>query len=221
MKHLIIDVASAPIPNAADYLDGTVKAPTNYGAEAAAKYIAEKTADKIEMAATDIDLARLTGLALADCDGWRDIVLLKTEPDEHKGLTRLAGILNRYRPEIITYNGFSFDLPLLMRRAKYLGVEFPRLNLDRYRSNNRDLCEELCDRNPQRRRSLSFYCKRLGWTDLVKPLHGSEEAKVHDTGKWDELHASLTHDIEATYRLALWMGVVEQPQPQPEEEPTF
>jgi hypothetical protein len=50
--------------------------------------------------------------------------------------------------------------------------------------------------------------RRLGWTDLLKPLTGAEEAQVPQTGRWDELRASLAHDVDATVRLARWLGVI-------------
>jgi len=78
-----------------------------------------------------------------------------------------------------------------------------------------DLCEILSDRNPQRRRSLDFYCKRMGWDDLnPKPLSGADEAQVHVTGRWDELEASILRDVTATCRLASWLDVIAAPVPE-------
>jgi hypothetical protein len=205
---LIVDVASAPIPDAALYLEGSVKAPSNYKDEdKIAAYIAEKEAERLAMAATDIDLAQITGLGLYRPDG-EVVSVLGTGGDELVLLRDLAGAL-RSRPTIVTYGGFNFDLPLVMRRARYLGVEFPALNLDRYKSPHLDLCDLLSDRNPQRRRPLGFYAKRLGWTDIEKPLSGADEAKVQQTGQWDALADSLRHDITATYRLACWLGLIQ------------
>jgi hypothetical protein len=107
----------------------------------------------------------------------------------------------------ITYAGLHFDLPVLQRRALYLGVPFPKLNLDRYRTPHIDLMELLSGGDRERRRSLQFFCKRLGWTDLVKPLSGAEEAQVFSSGRWEDLRASLAHDLEATSRLATFARV--------------
>jgi hypothetical protein len=209
---LILDIATAPIPDAALYLEGSVKPPANYkDADKIAAYVAEKEAERLAMAATDIDLARITGLGMARADGDVISVLGRDGDNEPALLLDLVAAL-RSRPTILTYGGFNFDLPLVMRRARYLGVDFPALNLDRYKSPHLDLCDLLSDRNPQRRRSLGFYAKRLGWTDLVKPLSGAEEAKVPQTGQWDELVASLRHDITATFRLACWLNLI-QPRP--------
>jgi hypothetical protein len=68
--------------------------------------------------------------------------------------------------------------------------------------------EILTDRNPQRRRALTFYVRRLGWTYLEKPMSGAEESRVIETGRWDDLSASVRHDVTATYLLAGWLGVI-------------
>jgi hypothetical protein len=43
----------------------------------------------------------------------------------------------------------------------------------------------------------------------MKPLSGAEEAKAPALGQWDELEQSVRHDVIATYRMAVWMGVIE------------
>ncbi len=220
MNWIIVDVATAPIEGAADYIEIPVPdVPGNYKKpETIAEWIAEERPRLIlqakqhalSKAALDMDLARITGIGTLTEDGER-IDLCRSEADEVAALERLAAELkhdpHRVR-QIVTYNGFAFDLPVLMRRARYLGVKFPAINLDRYKSPHLDLCEILSDRNPQRRRPLGFYAKRLGWIDITKPLSGAEEAKVHETGDWAALEASLEHDLTASYRLACWLGVV-------------
>lgn len=213
MRYLVLDVATAPIADAERYLDGSVKAPKNYGEDAAAKYVIEKQAERLEAAGLDMDLARLTGLAWMNEQQYVSIGTPKTEDAEASTLRTLAEHL-AVNVSIITYGGLNFDLPLVQRRARYLGVPFPKLNTDRYKSPHVDLCELLSDRNPQRRRPLGFYVRRLGWQDLVKPLSGAEEARVPETGRWDELAASLRHDVTATHRLAVWLGVIPKPDPE-------
>jgi len=66
----------------------------------------------------------------------------------------------------------------------------------------------MSDRDKSRMRSLSFYATRLGWTDCPKALSGEEEAKVHATGNWEALRASVARDVEVTRRLAAWLGVI-------------
>lgn len=208
MDTIILDVASAPLENAGEFLEGTVKPPANYkDSEKIALYVQEKEAERLEKAAVDVDLARLTGAAMIlESTGEVNLQLFRTEAEEVAWLELLADLLP-LGPRIVTYGGFYFDLPLIQRRARYLGVKMPRINIDRYRSPHVDLCEDLSDHNPQRRRPLAFYAKRLG-LDLTKPLSGAEEARVHETGQWDALEASLLHDVTATRAVAEFWGIV-------------
>lgn len=208
MRHLILDLATAALPDAETYLEGTVKAPNNYKQqEAIDAYVAGKKAERLAEAALDIDLARITALGFAIGPNVIDVRVCRDEADERLLIEDVAALLTPM-PTIVTFGGFNFDLPLVMRRAKYLGVTFPVINLDRYKSPHLDLCEIMSERNPNRRRSLGFYVKRMGWTDLTKLLSGAEESQVPQTGKWDELESSIRHDVTATYRLAEWMGVI-------------
>jgi len=204
---LILDVATAPVDNAADFIEADPSdAPSNYGPEAAQKWAEKERQKKLDRAGLDVDLARVTAIGAKGTLLTLD-VLCTDESSERRHLEALGNdILDS---KLITFNGHAFDLLVLQRRARYLGVkDFPVINTDRYKSHHVDLMDVLTHRGILARRSLGFYVKRLGWTDLVKPLSGSEEAQVPQTGKWDELRLSVQHDVEATYRLAKWLGVI-------------
>lgn len=210
MKWLIVDISTAPLANAAEFLDPADsdkrKAPANYSKpEAIAEWRRKDYEADLAKCGLDMDLSRVTGIGTHD--GTATVTLCRDELQECVALSALSSRLRR-QPLVITFNGLGFDIPLLMRRARYLGVDFPVLSTDRYRSSVVDLCELLCDRNPARRRSLQFYAKRLGWSDLTKALQGADEARVHETGQWQELAASIGHDLEATRRLAAWLGQI-------------
>lgn len=212
---LILDTATAPIDGAAEFLD-VPTAPSNWKDPAKIRaYVEEKTAERLAGTSLDLDLCRLTALGTLDAGGVPEITLCRTELDEAKALADLAvrltdphGAETTHRT-LVTFNGLAFDLPLLQRRARYLDVPFPRLSTDRYRSPHVDLLALLSDRDPSRRRSLTFYCRRLGWLDLIdKPLSGADEAQVLETGAWDQLAASVRRDVMAVYRLAQWWGAL-------------
>lgn len=205
-RSIVVDLASAPIPGAEAYVE-PAKAPSNYkDPEKIAAYVKEETAARVAAAGLDLDLARITAVGLCE-DGHCDIHLCQSEEEERAVLGTLAAeLLNTPDYRLFTYGGFRFDLPLLMRRARYLGVKMPKINIDRYKSNHVDLLQELTDRDPSRSRPLSFYVRRLGWTDLSKPLTGAAESMVPETGAWGMLAASVEHDLIASYRLAQWLG---------------
>jgi hypothetical protein len=203
-RYVILDIATAPIPDAADYLE-PAQAPAHYrDPEKIAAYQADKQAERLAGAALDLDLARITAVCIY-CDTQTRVLTAR----DHAEDTMIRMAVYGQDRDIITYGGFRFDLPMLMRRARYLGVDFPAVNLDRYRSPHVDLLDVLSDRDPSRRRPLDFYCRRLGWDDLLpKPLTGFEESQVPITKRWGELAQSVTRDVEAVRRLAQWLGVI-------------
>jgi len=212
MPPLIIDIATAPLEDVDTYLeppmaDKRLKDPAKIEAD-----LAEKITEARERAALDLDLLRITAIGVAHTDRiGLDVWLCCTMEDERAALQRLAVALkDDYGGlvPLVTWNGHGYDLPALMRRAKWLREPFPILSTDRYKSINRDLMLEMSDRDPKRYRSLNFYIRRQGWTDLIeKPLSGADEAKVHQTGQWAELDVSVRRDVEALRRLAVWWGI--------------
>jgi predicted PolB exonuclease-like 3'-5' exonuclease len=220
MKYLVVDVATAPVTNVTDYVSrDQFDAPSNYvDPVKIERAINDAYAKGIEMAGVDVDLAQISGIGFQWSDEYHSAPMVLTarpvdgaETPEMRETWMIAALADAMRrlPDyfLCTFNGLAFDLPLLERRALYLGVPFPRLNLDRYRTPHKDMLEELTYRGRLKSRSLAWYAKRHGWTDIAKPLTGEQESKVFETGQWDELVQSITHDVTATLRLAKWWGI--------------
>jgi DNA polymerase elongation subunit (family B) len=205
-NYLVLDVATAPLEDAGDYLTDPIEAPANYKDQAKIDaYIANARQAKLDKAALDPDLCRISGVAWAWVpevpagDPMVDVRLANTD-DESDMLLELTDEID-LSTVLVGFNSRSFDWRVLMRRALYLGVKFPRINVDRYRSTHVDLFDVLSDKGTGTAHSLQFYVKRFGWTDLSKPLEGAAEAQVFQTGQWAELALSLSHDVLASYRL--------------------
>jgi hypothetical protein len=207
MSYVILDISTAPLPEAADYLEEPA-APANYkDPDKIAAYVAAAKAGALAKAALDPDLCRITCIGWCGPSGELRHVTLGNEGAEHGALMGMANKLARANAVAVTFSGSHFDLHVLQRRAAYLGVPFPRLDLSRYKSQHIDVCDVLAGNDPQRRHSLDFFVKRLGWADLdPKPMPGEEEAKVFEHQKWAELAASVRRDTEALRRLAIWAG---------------
>lgn len=202
---LVLDIATAPIPDAAQFINDAIQAPANYKDQAKIDaYIAEKRQEQADRAGLDLDLCRISGVGMQFGDA-PEIMLCKTESDEAAALKQVGKLIQGQT--LIGFNSLKFDWPILMRRARYLGVSFPKINLDRYRSEHLDLFNILTNSGALPGHSLKFYAARLGWLDLEKPSDGAMEARVFETGKWDELEQSIRHDVIATARLAQWLGV--------------
>ena len=200
-RYLVLDLATTVLPDAEQWIaDDPIEAPSNWKDEAKiAEYIKQKRQERLDRAALDPDCCRVSCVG-AMADGSAGISPCLDEATEAMHLDSVAEWLaNGFH--LITFNGFRFDLPILARRALYLGVDLS-LEWDRYRSPHVDLYERLTHHGLSSAHGLSWYVKRFGWTDLHKPLTGAEEARAPQEGRWDELCASVRHDVIATARLA-------------------
>jgi len=197
--YLVIDIATAPIPDAEQFFD-PIKAPANYrDPSKIAEYVAEKEAEQIERAGLDVDLCQVTGVGIMDSTGLVSIKTLRAYTEAELLEWVDSQLLGRHA---VSYNGLKFDWPVLMRRAVYLEVPFQDINLDRYRTKHVDVMAKITHNGALPARSLRFYVNRFGWLDIDKPLSGAEEAKVLETQDWDGLQHSIFHDVTACYRLA-------------------
>lgn len=217
LRYLVLDLETLPIANAADFVSlDDIAAPSNYkDPEKIAAYISNERVKRINEAALDLDLARICALGLASTHEGPGAHPICNDSEEIAALESLAKGLDTSSREfvtIITFCGHKYDLPLLMRRAKYLGVPFPKINLDRYKSPHIDLFEELTMRGAVKAHSLRWYMRRLGWTDLLEadPFKdgGADVATAAAEGRWEDIAAHCRVDVTATLRLAQWMGVI-------------
>ncbi len=205
-NYLVLDIATAPLEDAGDYLTDPIEAPSNYKDQAKIDaYIANARQAKLDKAALDPDLCRISGVAWAwvpEVPAGDPVVHYRLADTESESdmLLELRDEIN-LSTVLVGFNSRAFDWRVLMRRALYLGVKFPRINVDRYRSTHIDLFDVLSDKGTGTAHSLQFYVKRFSWDDLSKPLEGAAEAQVFQTGQWDELALSLSHDVLASYRL--------------------
>jgi|DEB0MinimDraft_3_1074331.scaffolds.fasta_scaffold01536_8 DNA polymerase elongation subunit (family B) len=214
MRYLILDLETLPITNAADFVTlDDISAPSNYkDPEKIAAYVEAERVKRIEAAALDLDLAQIIAIGLCDGDGAASV----WTPEGQSEAAMISLIADQLRKDeflkLVTFNGFKYDLPLIQRRARYLGVDFPRINLDRYRSPHIDLYEELTLKGAVRAHGLRWYARRHGWTDLLDadPLTdgGADVAQAAKDGRWEDIAAHAKVDAQITYRLALWLGVI-------------
>ncbi|MEY4385809.1 MAG: hypothetical protein RLY20_1092 [Verrucomicrobiota bacterium] len=202
---LIVDIECVGIDNAADYLE-PVEAPANYkNAEAIEKYRAEATAKAIDRCGLDPDLCRTVAVGIGDSEGNDSVLLCRTEQEEAKVLEilalRLVDVRGGGMRSVVSFNGFAYDLPVLMRRAQYLGVNFPALSLDRYRSPHIDLMQKLTWNGAIKAHKLSFYASRFGWP-IVDPVDGSRIAELVKAGDWKSVESHCLNDIRQTRFIA-------------------
>jgi hypothetical protein len=203
-QRIVLDIETAPIADAADYLE-PVEAPSNYKDPLKiAAYQEEARAGQLGKAALDQDLCRVVALGLKNGAGPVTRVA-PTETEEREVLADFWDLFGR--AHFIGYNILAFDLPVLLRRSLYLGIKAPALQLDKYRHPFvTDLMLVLSNHGAQRMRSLAFYCKRFGLSALEG--NGAEIPALVAAGDWAGVEKHLVSDVEATAALAARLNVL-------------
>jgi uncharacterized protein YprB with RNaseH-like and TPR domain len=214
MKHLILDIETVGLPDARFWLDDEpITAPASYKDPVKiADYIAKAQASRLDKLALDIDCNRIVAFGWVEAGAGDPVVhLASNEFEEREGLKLVASeIQSDSRTRLVTFNGHRFDLPTLMRRAMYLDVQFPTLNIDRYRSEHLDLWQVLSFKGALSAHSLKFYAKRLGIGTLDK-VSGIDIGKLvaEDTQEsWQAIHDHVLSDIGLTHALAMRLKLV-------------
>lgn len=209
MRTLVLDLETCGLPEAKDWLE-PVAAPGNYKDEAKiAEFKAKAEAERLEKLALDPDCNRIVAMGFVDAaQGEPTVYLMRDELEEREHLKMFAAIYRQQDTRLITFNGHRFDLPVLMRRAMYLDVNFPILNIDRYRSEHIDLWARLSFNGTISAHSLKFYAKRLGIGTLDK-VSGADIGRLvaEDTKEsWDAIHDHVLSDVGLTHALAMRLG---------------
>jgi predicted PolB exonuclease-like 3'-5' exonuclease len=169
----------------------------------------------IDSCALDLDLLRIVAIGWMFHDDPKPrVITCKNETDERFALEQLErDYTAAINPQFVTYNGLDFDLPVLMRRALYLGVRFPRLIVDRYRTPHLDLQQHMSLNGKLKWRSLKFYLNRFNIPNEDSTT-GKEIGAMVKAGDWAGVSAHCASDVMATRALAQRLGLVERTSPQ-------
>jgi 3'-5' exonuclease len=111
------------------------------------------------------------------------------------------------KPQLVTFNGNSFDLPVLRYRAMIHGVSAPglaaRLYFNRYTEDAVDLCDILSSFAPHSKASLNELSKIMGMPGKPEGIDGNEVERYFLEGRIKEIADYCETDVVNTYRVWL------------------
>jgi hypothetical protein len=110
-------------------------------------------------------------------------------------------------PQLVTFNGSSFDLPVLRYRAMTHSVSALGLSMrpyfNRYTDDATDLCDVLSSFSPQAKVTLHELCRVMGLPGKPDDIHGGEVDKYFREGRIREIADYCESDVVNTYRVWL------------------
>ncbi len=140
------------------------------------------------------------------------------ERTEKELITSFVDRIADLTPQLITFNGNSFDLPVLRYRAMINEVSAPGLSarsyFNRYSEDALDLCDALASFTPGGKATLDEVSRAMGAPGKPHDIDGGEVAAYFAQGRIKEISDYCETDIVNTYRVwlryALFRGTLSE-----------
>ena len=152
------------------------------------------------------------GALIAQCDQAHWVVKSLGVPNvgdrtEKELIQAFVDRIAELSPQLVTFNGNSFDLPVLRYRAMINEVSAPGLAARpyfyRYSEDALDLCDALSSFNSQGRATLHEISKVMGLPGKPDGIDGSQVDRYFREGKIKEIAEYCETDLVNTYRVWL------------------
>jgi predicted PolB exonuclease-like 3'-5' exonuclease len=149
----------------------------------------------------------LGALWLDESYRFRRLGVIGEGKDEKGMLEDFSAFVSRYQPDLVTYNGRSFDLPVLALRSLRHGVAMSWYYQGRVRhryseEGHLDLCDMLSDHGAARSISLDAVARLIGLPGKVG-VDGSQVEGMYRAGKLDSIKSYCLADVAQTGLLFL------------------
>lgn len=138
---------------------------------------------------------------------------------EHEVLGDFARFMEERRPDLVTYNGRGFDLPVIVARCLRHGVTFrhyfqaPDVRYRYSAQGHLDLMDFMTDHGATRSVSLDTLAKLIGLPGKVG-VDGKDVGPLVEAGRIDEVYAYCLCDVAQTagllLRVQLLRGVLDR-----------
>jgi predicted PolB exonuclease-like 3'-5' exonuclease len=129
------------------------------------------------------------------------------ERTEKQLITAFCDKIAELRPQLVTFNGNSFDLPVLRYRAMVHGVSAPGLSarsyFNRYTEDAIDLCDALSSFSAQGKASLHEISRVMGLPGKPKGFDGGEVERHYHERKIKEIADYCETDVVNAYQVWL------------------
>lgn len=115
--------------------------------------------------------------------------------------------ISELRPQMVSFNGHGFDLPVLRYRTMLHQLAAPGLNcrsyFNRYSDDCLDLCDALSSFDARSKMSLDALCRIMGIAGKPSGIDGSKVGEYVAAGRIQEVADYCETDIVNTYLLFL------------------
>lgn len=198
----VIDVETVGSPQVELLMD-PVRAPAHYKDPFKIQtYIMDKVAERVATASLEPDLCEIVAIGIGQDDQTE--AMTRAELQEWQLLDYFWDRVKGNR--MLGFNILQFDLPVLMRRSQLLGIPFPPVNIDRYRTSHIDLLDKLSFQGRIQYRSLNFYTRRFDIECPEDPVKGEDVPRLVAEGEWTAICQHVFRDVEKTRLLGRRLG---------------
>jgi predicted PolB exonuclease-like 3'-5' exonuclease len=129
------------------------------------------------------------------------------ERTEKQLIAAFADRIAELSPQLVTFNGNSFDLPVLRYRAMIHEVSAPGLSarayFNRYTEDAVDLCDVLASYSAQSKATLNELSRIMGLPGKPDGIDGSQVPRYFREGRIKEIADYCETDIVNTFRVWL------------------